>query len=100
MAHVKVEGYLSNNLQNLSEKSEGLYFIFETCLSTVASIPGFWEAAVTGLTSSLIVKKCKGRRYWRHWLAIQQRHGSPQVSSQSPQPGSSSVLEAPIHERE
>lgn len=41
MALVKVKGYLSNTLQNLSKKSEGLYFIFETCLMAVASIPGF-----------------------------------------------------------
>lgn len=39
MVLVKVEEYLSNTLQNLSEKSEGLYFIFETCLTAVASIP-------------------------------------------------------------
>lgn len=47
MVLVKVEGYLSNTLQNLSEKSEGLFFIFETCLMAVANIPGFWEAAAT-----------------------------------------------------
>lgn len=28
-------------LQNLSEKNEGSYFIFETCLMAVAGIPGF-----------------------------------------------------------
>lgn len=62
MVLVKVEGYLSNTLQHLSEESEGLYFIFETCLMAVASVPGFWEAAATGHTSRLVVKKCKERK--------------------------------------
>jgi len=57
-------------LQDLSEKSEGLYFIFQTCLLPVASILGFWEAPAISCSLSLIVKKCQGRKYWGHWEAL------------------------------